>query len=343
MGLRFRKSFKVAPGVKVNLNKKSTSVTFGGKGVHHTVSSSGKKTTTVGIPGTGISYSETSGTTKNSKSTKQTEQPKTVKAKKKLFEKDAYYVETAHGKEKVYMDERYHHNNEESPDAPNRNKKDWRKIAFIVLLALTLLSWIGSFFSDPTVSSITLNSKDIVMDINSSEKLNFKFAPDDGTSDDMEVVISKDKILSTDDEISTSKNSFTIHSGKKTGTVTLYLKDNRSDVSSNKIKVKVEDKAAIKKAKEEAKRKAAEEKKKKEEAAKKKAEAEAAKKKAEEEAQRKAEEEAAATESQEEMVWVPNTGSKYHSNPNCSNMRDPREVTISEAKSEGFTPCKKCY
>ncbi len=334
MGLRFRKSFKVAPGVKVNLNKKSTSVTFGGKGVHHTVSSSGKKTTTVGISGTGISYSETSGTTKNSKSTKQTEQPKSAKSKKKLFEKDAYYVETAHGKEKVYMDERYHHNSEESPDASNRNKKDWRKIVFIILLAITGLTWIASFFSDPLVSSITLNSKDIVMDINSSEKLDFKFAPDDGTSDDMEVVISKDKILSTDDEISTSKNSFTIHSGKKTGTVTLYLKDNRSDVSSNKIKVKVEDKAAIKKAKEEAKRKAAEEKKKKEEAA---------KKKAEEEAQRKAEEEAAATESQEEMVWVPNTGSKYHSNPNCSNMRDPREVTISEAKSEGFTPCKKCY
>lgn len=338
MGLRFRKSFKVAPGVKVNLNKKSTSVTFGGKGMHHTVSSSGKKTTTVGIPGTGISYSETSGTKKSSKSTEQTEP---VKAKKKLFEKNAYYVETSHGREKVYMDERYHHNSEESPDAPNRNKKDWRKIALIVFLSIAGLTWLAALFSDPLVSSITLNSKDIVMDINSSEKLNFKFAPDDGTSEDMEVVVSKDKILSTDDKISTSKNSFTIHSGKKTGTVTLYIKDNRGDVSSNKIKVKVEDKAAIKKAKEEAKRKAEEEKKKKEEAAKKKAEAEAAKKKAEEEAKRKAE--AAATESQEEMVWVPNTGSKYHSNPNCSNMDNPREEPISEAKSEGFTPCKKCY
>lgn len=336
MGLRFRKSFKVAPGVKVNLNKKSTSVTFGGKGMHHTVSSSGKKTTTVGIPGTGISYSETSGTEKSSKSTEQTEP---VKAKKKLFEKNAYYVETSHGREKVYMDERYHHNSEESPDAPNRNKKDWRKIALIVFLSIAGLTWVAALFSDPLVSSITLNSKDIVMDINSSEKLNFKFAPDDGTSEDMEVVISKDKILSTDDKISTSKNNFTIYSGKKTGTVTLYIKDNRGDVSSNKIKVKVEDKAAIKKAKEEAKRKAEEEKKKKEEAAKKKAEAEAAKKKAEEEAKRKA----ADTESQEEMVWVPNTGSKYHSNPNCSNMDNPREEPISEAKSEGFTPCKKCY
>ena len=39
MGLRFRKSIKIAPGIKINLNKKSTSVTFGGKGLHHTVSS----------------------------------------------------------------------------------------------------------------------------------------------------------------------------------------------------------------------------------------------------------------------------------------------------------------
>lgn len=61
MGLRFRKSFKVAPGVKVNLNKKSTSITFGGKGVHKTYSSSGKKTTSVGIPGTGAYYTTSSG------------------------------------------------------------------------------------------------------------------------------------------------------------------------------------------------------------------------------------------------------------------------------------------
>lgn len=61
MGLRFRKSIKVAPGVKVNLNKKSASVTFGGKGVHKTFSSTGKKTTSVGVPGTGLYYTSSSG------------------------------------------------------------------------------------------------------------------------------------------------------------------------------------------------------------------------------------------------------------------------------------------
>ena len=60
MSLRFRKSFKIAPGVKLNLNKKSTSVTFGGKGFHHTINSGGRKTTSVGIPGTGLYYQDVS-------------------------------------------------------------------------------------------------------------------------------------------------------------------------------------------------------------------------------------------------------------------------------------------
>lgn len=61
MGFRFRKSFKVAPGVKLNFNKKSTGVTFGDKGLHYTVNSSGKSTMSAGIPGTGMYYTESSG------------------------------------------------------------------------------------------------------------------------------------------------------------------------------------------------------------------------------------------------------------------------------------------
>ena len=48
MGLRFRKSFKILPGVKINFNKNSTSITFGDKGVHYTVNSKGKRTGTFG-------------------------------------------------------------------------------------------------------------------------------------------------------------------------------------------------------------------------------------------------------------------------------------------------------
>lgn len=52
---------KIAPGVRLNFNKGSTSVTFGGKGAKYTVNSSGKKTASVGLPGTGVSYSTTVG------------------------------------------------------------------------------------------------------------------------------------------------------------------------------------------------------------------------------------------------------------------------------------------
>lgn len=60
MGLRFRKSFKVAPGVRVNVSKSGVGMSFGGRGLRYSVHSSGRRTSTVGIPGTGISYSSTS-------------------------------------------------------------------------------------------------------------------------------------------------------------------------------------------------------------------------------------------------------------------------------------------
>ena len=47
---------------------------------------------------------------------------------------------------------------------------------------------------------------------------------------------------------------------------------------------------------------------------------------------------------QEEMVWIPtNGGTKYHSRSSCSNMDNPQQVTVSQAESRGFTPCKKCH
>jgi hypothetical protein len=67
MGFRFRKSVKIAPGVRLNFGKKSTSFSFGGKGARYTVSSTGRKTASFGIPGTGLSYVETIGGKKKGK------------------------------------------------------------------------------------------------------------------------------------------------------------------------------------------------------------------------------------------------------------------------------------
>ena len=56
MGLRFRKSIKLCKGVKLNLGSKSASISVGGKGFHQTFSTTGRTTSSVGIPGTGVSY-----------------------------------------------------------------------------------------------------------------------------------------------------------------------------------------------------------------------------------------------------------------------------------------------
>ena len=47
--------------------------------------------------------------------------------------------------------------------------------------------------------------------------------------------------------------------------------------------------------------------------------------------------------SSDPLVWIPNSGSKYHSNSGCSRMKNPTQVTRSQAEAMGFTPCSKCY
>lgn len=58
MSLRFRRSIRICKGVRLNFGKTGTSVSFGTKGMHYTVNSNGKRTVSVGVPGTGLYYSE---------------------------------------------------------------------------------------------------------------------------------------------------------------------------------------------------------------------------------------------------------------------------------------------
>ena len=57
MGLNFRKSINLGKGFKLNVGKKSVGISGGVKGARVSVSSSGRKTATFSIPGTGLSYS----------------------------------------------------------------------------------------------------------------------------------------------------------------------------------------------------------------------------------------------------------------------------------------------
>lgn len=43
------------------------------------------------------------------------------------------------------------------------------------------------------------------------------------------------------------------------------------------------------------------------------------------------------------MVWIPQSGTKYHSHSDCSNMKNPSQVTEAQAEAMGYTPCKRCW
>lgn len=70
MGLRFRKSVKICNGLRLNFGKTGASVTVGSGPFKKTFNTNGNVTTTVGLPGTGIYWTETERRgSKNSKST----------------------------------------------------------------------------------------------------------------------------------------------------------------------------------------------------------------------------------------------------------------------------------
>lgn len=90
MGLNFRKSISLGKALKLNLGTKSASISAGVKGARYSVSTTGVRRATFGIPGTGLSYTKTFGT-KNDK--KKTESRKEQKEKEKEAKKNEELLE----------------------------------------------------------------------------------------------------------------------------------------------------------------------------------------------------------------------------------------------------------
>jgi|GEM_PF-162333 len=59
MGLRFHRSIGLSKGLRLNIGKSGVGLSAGVKGAHVSFNTNGRKTTSVGIPGTGISYIKT--------------------------------------------------------------------------------------------------------------------------------------------------------------------------------------------------------------------------------------------------------------------------------------------
>ncbi len=58
MGLRFQRRIKLLPGVRINLSKSGVGFSIGGRGAHIGIDSRGRRYTSLGLPGTGVSWRE---------------------------------------------------------------------------------------------------------------------------------------------------------------------------------------------------------------------------------------------------------------------------------------------
>lgn len=339
MGLRFRKSIKIAPGVKINLNKKSTSVTFGGKGVHYTASSTGKETASVGIPGTGISYTQTTGQSNRQKKTNKggfQPMPTTPQANfqdpdhKKWYQKTGWIIALLILFFPVGLFLMWKYTN-------------WKKPVKGIITALILIIALSGIVSPDKLEQITLNADtEQTYDINQKISIEATTTPSDYELSSSDFKCSGGKITSNNQNISfiaTKDGSYKIwaeHDGIKSNNLTLKVED-KAAIAKQKAKEEQE-RLAAEKAKKEAEEKAAQEA--AEAQAKAEAEAQAAAQ-AQAEAQQQAQAAAQAQQNNDPTVYITNTGGKYH-RAGCRFLKQSQiEKHLSEVKGV-YGPCGVC-
>lgn len=266
MGMRFRKSFKIAPGVKFNVNKKSVGMTFGSKGTHYTVNSSGRRTTSVGAPGTGLYYQSVSGGSSSGSNRQQTTRTRhiisdtcpccgTVNSKHEAF--CPVCGQPLSEPVRQVTPPRYTAPPQYIPPQPVKAKKDHTNLIMlivIIIICIGLWHWIGS----------------------AQDKYEQKTAKSDV---EQQAQPSNDALPSLQTAPESADNA-QVGNGN--------AQSDNSNVQADNSNVQSDNNKA-------------------------------------------------------DMVWYVDGGSKYHRNSNCSNMENPKQISLDDAKKMGLTPCKRCY
>ena len=368
MGLRFRKSIKIAPGVRLNIGKKSVGISAGVKGARVSVNSSGRVTKSVGIPGTGLSYVTTSkiggssqpdneqpNSTPVSAPDPQPNAPQPSPQKRYtgikilsivlialgLFHSIATIVGglifTALGCAGLhYRARRIAQDAGQAPIAPY--KRRWQ---IVVAVAFVVLAAAGAMTPDP-VSEISVDGLvPTQLEVPEAREITFTCTSSDSTIASVEVTSAGNGEITC------------LVTPLAAGDVTITCSSNT--VTAPAIDMKVTDPAAEEAArlaaeqaaKEEAERKAAEEEAERKAAEEAAAKAEAERKAAEEAAaaqaaaEQQAAEEAAANQPTSRTVYITPTGARYHYSARCAG-DNAIETTLDQAQAQGYTPCGRC-
>ena len=313
MGFRFRKSVKIAPGVRLNIGKKSVGLSAGVKGARVSVNSSGRVTKSVGIPGTGLSYVTTS----------------------KIGDKDKEN-EAVHD---ATEDTEYVTRDDLPPAKPQPDKEPGKKkgcgCLVYVVIALVILALFNSCFGGKDESSQTENGE--TAQTIAVETIEPAQEPVTSLSIDEEqyiyhVVLPANADLGGWDYTATSSDPNVMEAkavgvidplriqvtvtGKAAGTATYTLTDADGNIVLTSEVITVTDPEAERKAAEEA------------------AAAQAA-------AEQQAAEEAAADQATSRTVYITPTGARYHYSAKCAG-DNAIETTLDQAQAQGYTPCGRC-
>lgn len=375
MGFRFRKSFKVAPGIKLNVSKKSVGISMGTKGARVSVNSSGRVTKSVSIPGTGVSYvkseqigkkktaAKSSGTPSEPPSsggelppstpentTPTPQGPKKYRALQILgilfiFVGMAYacssdFLSIFKGLAGIAAGCAILHYR--SSRMGTNTRPFYRKRWQIVVAALSVLMVIIGLTSAGPIEKIELSSPaSIDLAIPEKAEIVYTYSPEDASADEIKLSASDISLVSIEPKSVSDGKIICQVTPLAAGQVTLSCKS--ESATAPEIALTITDPAAEQAAKEEAERLAAEKAEQERLAAEKAEQERLAAEQAEQErlAAEEAERQAAAAEqpSGGQTVYITPYGERYHLDPDCGG-KNSRPVDISNVG--GRTPCKKC-
>ncbi len=354
MGLRFRKSFKIAPGVKLNLNKNSVSLTAGAKGAHYTVNSNGKRTASVGLPGTGLYYTQSSG-----KSASNGNAPKKGSCLMSLLKIFGILILIpllfCFGWIigiiwLLFFRKRM-------DDTPEKQKKITVGVIIYCIISFILTIYIF-ITAPPSVESLKISSTvaDTTLEVGQDYEIKISSSPKDSSLDNIRYHISGG---SGTFKSSDSKNIAILHTTSE-GTVTIYISS--GDVASNSLTFKIIDstKEEVINTVPDSANPLQNESKSTEQpintdsnsisSNEPESSTDASAAPANEPSVNPDNVDSSETSTEstdnstnDNMVWIDDTAKKYHRNPNCSNMSDPYQVTLNEAIAREKVACKKCY
>lgn len=307
MGLRFRKSIKIAPGVKLNIGKKSAGVSLGGKHGGVSFNTRSGAHARVSAPGTGLSYSSKIGG--NSENTNNTDSSPSEPPKGGgclitglkilciiLFLPLLILFGWIPGIAwLIFLRKKL-------ADDPDKQKKYTIIVSVLSAISLFIMIYSVATSSPQTTEPPISSETEKTTDNETKTKTSDDSKNTEDTSDDIKP--QEEKKDSTSNSNTTSTANQNNSNGNSSTTVVTPVPEQPVEQPAAQPQEQPQEQPTE---------------------------------------QTQDTPVVSPTSPSTEMVWIDDTAAKYHRKPDCSGMDHAYQVSIADAEALGRTPCKKCY